>query len=302
MLTFAIPYHSRPDLLYKTLLSLSKQSSNKWTAFICDDSGTNDITSVLTDFSELPISHVRNSSSQGISANWNFCTAHVETEYFTLLHADDELETDYTSHMLELATQFPEATLYYCRVTVIGQSGNHIFSFPDLVKSFIAGRTDSITFLSGEKAACRLLSGNFIFCPSVMYRKSVFPTTGFDTSYSQVMDLDLFMRLLLTGHTFIGSPQKLYRYRRHKNNLTSLQTSSLLRFKEEVRLYSSLVGQCDHLGWKAAVRKAKSKRIIKMHLLYRLLGDALHLRTFSILRKLRFFYQLHFINIHKWGD
>jgi len=286
-LTLTIPYHSQPHYLRRALQSLALQTSHQWQAVVCDDSATGEAESVVAEFSHLPIVHTRNAPGGGVTRNWNFAVSQVTSGLFCLFHADDELEPRYVETMKDLAAKHSEAAAYYCQAVVIGADGRRVFSFPDWIKRFFEGNGAWPRVWKGEAAAAQILKGNFIFCPSVVYRTAYFPKDKFKESLSQVMDLDLFVRILESNHAFVGIPELLYRYRRHSDNLTAQQTRSLLRFREEFLLYSELAEHFERIGWTSAARVGRRKTILKLHLSYRALEDMAKLNWTNMSAKYR---------------
>src|SRR5258706_334508 len=51
----------------------------------------------------------------------------------------------------------------------------------------------------GERLAASLLRGNWMYFPSVAFRRDVARLHGFRAGYDVVLDLDLYLRLLLDG-------------------------------------------------------------------------------------------------------
>ncbi len=100
-----------------------------------------------------------------------------------------------------------------------------------------------------------------------------------------VLDLDFFTRILLVGGTIVGLPDVAYAYRRHPENATAEYTESLLRFDEESRLHDVVASQATERGWLDVSRVAAGKRIIKLHLLFRIAQDLVRMRLNAATRK-----------------
>jgi hypothetical protein len=93
-----------------------------------------------------------------------------------------------------------------------------------------------------------------------------------------VADLEFLGTTLINGGEFVGIPEELYAYRRHEESQTALLTATTERFDEEIEIYGELATRAEALGWSIAARTAKTKRIIRLHLAYRIIGDLLHRR------------------------
>src|SRR5262249_5830295 len=137
-------------------------------------------------------------------------------------------------------------------------------------------------------AIAALMRGDFIMCPTVCYRRSRLPVERFRSDWRMVLDLDFFTRILLAGGTLVGVPDTAYAYRRHPDNATSAYTESLLRFDEETRLHDAIADEAKKRGWQDVARTAAAKRMIKLHLAFRIVQDLARLRLSAAARKSRF--------------
>jgi hypothetical protein len=223
-----------------------------------------------------------------MARNWNRCLELTETEFVTLLHADDELEPAYAATMTDAADHYPNAAALFCQATIVDENGQSVFSLPDFVKKFLIPSRRSAVVLRGSRGLTAVLRGNFITCPTVCYRLRVLRGQRFDPRWRFVLDLDLFARLLLAGDYLVGIPESLYRYRRHPGNATAAYTESLLRFSEESALYAELGSVAKERGWSATARTAQRRTIIRLHLAYRIARDLLAGRFSAAQSKLRF--------------
>jgi len=132
------------------------------------------------------------------------------------------------------------------------------------------------------------MRGNFIMCPTLCYRKSALDDERFSPDWKQVQDLEFTTRLLMGGRALVGAREDAYAYRRHAQATTSLQSDSLLRFDEEFRLFERVAERAAALGWDDVARVSRRKTIVRLHLGYRAVGDALRLRPGRAREKLRF--------------
>jgi len=220
--------------------------------------------------------------------NWNRQFELAQSELLTLLHQDDQLLPNYVGLVRALGEEHPTISAFFTAARIIGPDGGPRFSFADWIKRFLQPRAQGELRLAGKSALEALLRGNFIMCPTLSFRIAALEGLRFDPRWQQVQDLDLLCRLLLQGHELLGSPQEAYAYRRHAAAATSLQSESLLRFEEESALLSELAELCAARNWQHAARIARSKRIVKLNLIYCSLADCLRLRWAAARRKLGF--------------
>lgn len=287
-LTFVIPFFRGLDHLEAALRSVRAQTVGSWRALVLDDAGPEPESAArVAAFDDPRIEHRRNPENLGLAGNWNLGLELATTDLVTILHADDELEPGYAAAVLAGHARHPSAAAVYTQVTVIGDDGNPVFSFPDFAKRFIERRGDGDTVVAGEAGLDRLMHGQFIFCPSLCYRRSRVGTAPFDGRWRQVLDLALLADLLLADGELVGVPDRVYRYRRHHRSVTAQQTESLVRFEEELAVFDEIAARAHERGWSRAGRTAAAKRIVRLHLLYRAAGDVLRGRWTAARGKVR---------------
>ena len=293
ILTIAIPYYRGREYLKLAIESVRSQESPDWHLLVCDD-GAEDpgagraIEELVASYGDDRLRYHRSESGPGMVHNWNRCLDLAETDLVSLLHADDQLLPNYAGLMLELAAAYPEAAAFYCRAHIIDAAGRRSFSFADAVKRFFLPGPEEPGVLRGETAVRALMAGNFIMCPTLCFRKSVLGNLRFSPDWRQAQDLEFTTRLLMEGAELVGSRRAAYAYRRHRESATSQQSESMLRFDEELRLFDLVADRAEALGWHEAARISRSKRIVKLHLLYRCLGDLAALRPRAAATKLRY--------------
>lgn len=294
MITFAVPFYRGTDYLERAVRSVLSQTSPAWRLVVSDDSPDGGGADVLRSIADPRVSYRRNQRPLGMAGNWNRCLELADTDLVTILHADDELLPQYAAAMASGAAAHPRAAALYCRAVIIGPHGRPVFSLPDRVKEALAPRPGGSARLAGAAGIAALLRGNFIICPTVCYRMPRLMGRTFDERWRFVLDLDFFTRLLIEGEEIIGLPVTAYAYRRHAGNATAEYTETLLRFEEEAALYDRLTdvarGRGD--GWETVQRLGRQKRILKLHLLYRVLVDVARLRLGPAARKARRLFRL----------
>jgi glycosyltransferase involved in cell wall biosynthesis len=235
----ALPYYREGiDYLCRAVNSLRAQDFTDWRAVIVDDSpdGFPEIAEIMGYSGDKRISYGRNAGPHGIGPAWNSCLDLADTELVCLLHTDDEYETDYLSSMVTLARAFPDASAYFSGATVIDWRSHATFSLPDRVKEFITPRGEPV-ILRGPSAISSLMIGNYIMCPTIVYRRSKIAGRRFSTTHRFVLDFRFTLGVLMDGGTIVGTHRKSYRYRRHAEQATAKMTSVGDRFNEELELF-----------------------------------------------------------------
>ena len=291
-ITFAVPFYKGKDYLARAIRSVFAQDAPEWQLVVCDDSPGGAAEEVVRAFADPRIGYVRNEQNLGMAGNWNRGLDVATTELVTLLHADDELLPNYARLITRAAAEHPRAAGVFCRARVIGPDGRPVFSLPDRVKDVLVRWGSDPVRVAGPAGVASLLRGNFIMCPTVCYRRPVLGERRFSARWKFVLDLAFFTRLLSEGEELIGVPEFGYAYRRHPENATAAYTESLLRFEEEAVLYNELAATARSRRWAEVFRVARQKRIIRLHLGFRILADVLRGRAgaasdkFAFLRRL----------------
>lgn len=278
LLTLAVPYYSDFPLLTQTLRSIAGQTDARVTALVCDDSPAgltdDERAQLVAACAPVPLRIVKNPATLGMARNWSRCLDEAQTDLVTIVHGDDELEPGYAHAMLALAACAPEAAALFCGARIIDEHGRPRFSFPDVYKDFLIPRHGDVLELAGDRALHSLMRGNYIFCPTLCYRRAKLGALRFDPRFRMVLDIDLVTRLLLSGQTLSGVPkQRLYRYRRHAQNATQHLTKELVRFREESALYLDLAARAEAMGYRRAANTARKRRIIQLNLLFCMVRD-----------------------------
>lgn len=276
-ITFAIPFYSGVPYLRHAIESVRAQSLKDWVCIVVDDAGAEtDTESAVASYGDSRIRYVRNQSNLGLAGNWNEALRISDTPLVALLHSDDELMPGYGEAVIAAHVAHPNAVAVFTRASIIGPDSKPVFSLPDRIKRVIESLKGSAATVSGEEGLNGLLKGQYIFCPTLCYRASRLDADPFQPRWRMVADLEFLASTLLKGGEFVGIPEELYSYRRHEESQTALLTATTERFDEEIEIYGELSGRAEALGWLTAARTADTKRIIRLHLTYRIIGDLLH--------------------------
>jgi glycosyltransferase involved in cell wall biosynthesis len=263
----AIPFFSNLDYLVVALQSLIVQTDAMWTAIVVDDCGPEaGAEQVVAALGDSRIRYVRNERNLGVAANFNRCLelGSAEAEVVTVFHADDQLERGYVAAMRAAHLAFPDAACVAPRVTVIDSAGRPTRTLADSVKHALWPRQLPTT-LAGDRGLALMMRGLFFYCPSVSYRMSLLPELRFDERWRQVMDLDFYSRILLSGGSIALIPDRAYRYRRHKETMTAQNSRSLVRLEEEVAVSREVSEAARSIGWRRSARVAQLRPTVRLN-------------------------------------
>ncbi len=287
-MTIAIPFYSGRAYFFRALQSAIQQTHRNIEIVISDNCSPELKPSDIEPYLKDPrIRYIRHEKNLGMIGNWNFCIDSATTDLVSILHGDDELSPTYAEHICETATNYPDTTLFYCQAVIINNKSQPSFSFPDFIKKCLTPSRSSLHEVHGETGAASLLTGCYIFCPSVCYRKSKLGRERFLQQWKQVPDLEMWLRLLIKNHSFIGLPYHDYLYRRHQENATAQNTVNSLRFVEELKMHFYLADEAEKLSWSKAATIGRRCYILRFNILYCAIKDAAAFNLMGSLQKLR---------------
>ncbi len=172
----------------------------------------------------------RNPVDIGMTANFNVCLKHAQGEYVKFLCADDLLLPRSLRRMSELLDGDPEVSLVVGARRLIDASGTTIAT------RRYAGTDMSV---SGPQAINRcIFGGNDIGEPSAVMFRRVAAQRGFQESFLQLMDLEMWFYLLEQG-SLATLADEVCAIRRHPGQLTlrSIATGGLI--DENIALFEA---------------------------------------------------------------
>ena len=291
-----IPFYSRSSesglrYLKRAIESVLKQSDANWSLTVVDDcSPIEGVKSFVASFSDPRVSYHLNEKNLGQAGNWNVCKKLCKTTFMTILHADDELLPNYLQEMRPALESRADVAALYCQAEIINENNEVISSFVDYIKKFIApsSRSGETVVLQGEAGLIQLLHGNFIMCPTVMYRLSLVADLDFTDRWRSIPDLSYWVKLLFSSRKMTGIASVCFRYRRHSESCTAVVTKSTEIFEEEVDFYAYVLAEAKKYDWFKAAKVAEKKRIVKLRISYFMLIDFFRLDWLASFQKLRF--------------
>src|SRR6185369_17120096 len=147
-----------------------------------------------------------NETNVGPRENLNRCLQHATGDYVKILCADDLLEPECLAKMVQVMEANPQVSLAACGRILV-----------DSTLNFIKQESYSTTFqiLHGAEAITRcLFYGNYIGEPAAVLFRRNDALRGFNTSYAQLIDLEMWFYLMEKGD-FAAIPEGLCRLRQH---------------------------------------------------------------------------------------
>ncbi|MBL8752669.1 MAG: glycosyltransferase [Planctomycetes bacterium] len=293
--TFAIPCRNAGAHLRPLLESLLAQTCQDFDLLLVDDGSSDGSPERAREIAGDRIVVHRNDPSRGIGGNWNRCVELARTPYVCLAHHDDVYEPRYLETMLAALAARPDAGFAHCRAFGIDADGVAQWSPAEGFKEhFWKGSPGTDRAAHYE----RLWRGNFIVCPSILYRTEVVRAVGgFRQDLGFALDWEFTFRMLRAGFGIVDVPELLMHYRRHGHAATAAANANSSRFTEELAVLREV--RAEGLATGLLHGRHEVSPAVRNNLLHEALAD-LHARRFQSVE-----HKLAFLRAHApelWSD
>jgi glycosyltransferase involved in cell wall biosynthesis len=261
-----VPFWGDPELLYATIDSVRTQTDPNWRMTIVDDCYPDP--SVARHFAledDPRITYVRNEANLGIAANFEKCRRMASADLVMFLGCDDLLHPDFVSRARELMAAHRDAAFLQMGVRVIDETGATSAPLGDRVKALLRPRSTLTRVLSGEDLAVSLLRGNWLYWPSLVFRRSWLSDRPFRADLPIVLDLALIMGIVRDGGTLVLDSHETFSYRRHSKSLSSAAAVDGSRFEDDRRYFREIGAALAADGWPRAARAARLRWTSRLH-------------------------------------
>lgn len=229
--TFAIPCRNAGPHLQPLLASLLAQTHADFELLLVDDASTDDSATLARRVAGARIRVEHNAAPLGLAGNFARCAELTRTPYLCIAHQDDVYDPNYLAAMLAALAPRGEAAFAHCPAQAIDHAGRPLGSPAERYKQRLLARAAPC---DRRGLYTLLFRGNFVCCPSVLFRTAALRATPFDPQYRFALDWDLWFRLLVAGHTFATVTTPLLQYRRHDRAASRALTQDRSRFAEEL--------------------------------------------------------------------
>jgi GT2 family glycosyltransferase len=271
-----VPAFGDGALVRETVTSVLAQDDPNWRLTVIDDGvaagrdpGLGDW---LTGLAEPRVRYLANPERLGINRNFQRCAEASSAELVVILGSDDRLLPDFVGRVRQAAQRYPDAAFIHTGARIMDAAGQPATPLVDRVKALTAPRVRDSARLGGEPLAASLLRGNWMYFPSVAFRREVLLRHGFRPGYDIVLDLDLYLRILRDGGDAVLLERPGIEYRRHPDSLSSARAGDGSRFAEERAFFAEAAAEFAALGWRRTARAARWHLTSRLHVLCKLPG------------------------------
>jgi hypothetical protein len=268
-LDLMVPYWGEPHYLRETVSSVLAQSNPDWRLTVVDDAYPDDWAGpYLRSLGDPRVSYVRNEVNVGIEAVFRQCLDLASSDLVAVPGCDDVLLENYVDVVLAAHRRFPHVDVIQPGVKVIDDAGREVSPVVDTVKQRLLRPSTRVSrVLAGEPLAASLLHGDWLYWPSMAFRREVVQRTPFRPGLPIVLDLALVIDLVCSGSQLLLEPDVCFAYRRHSASASSLKLLDGSRFEGERAYFELAEGLVARLGWRRAQRAARAHLTSRAHAL-----------------------------------
>jgi len=215
--SICIPTYNRAHSLRRTLESALDQPGSDVEIIVLDDSSSDETFAVASEYRDARLRIERTAQRLGAAQNFNRCLDVARGGYVKVLCDDDVLYPAAVGRLAGALDRFPEATLATSAWHLLDETG-------------LVARTFGVLRDAPQEGALvdlrRIVKDSWLYLnrigspSSVMLRKASLSGLRFNSQYRQMMDWDLWIRLLNRGG-LVYLPQVLSGYRRHPQTLSA---------------------------------------------------------------------------------
>jgi glycosyltransferase involved in cell wall biosynthesis len=211
--SICIPTYNHGKFIAAAIRSAMAQAYDDIEIVVLDNASEDDTGLIVATISgqDPRIRYIRHSVNLGLAGNLNACIRFARGKYVKVLCADDVLDPDCVSTMVNALDEHPSATLVGCPRKMADVA---------LSPLRIAGGRTTVQLIAGQKMIedCFFFGNQLGEPTAVMFRREE-ALRGFSQQYSQLMDMEMWFHLLKFGD-FIGLSDALCTIRSHPGQAT----------------------------------------------------------------------------------
>jgi glycosyltransferase involved in cell wall biosynthesis len=241
-----IPTYNRAELVREALESVFSQTFGNFEVIVVDNGSTDHTREVLAQFADRIRTVLTDRSSIGSARNEGIQRA--RGEYLAFLDNDDLWKPEKLERHLKFAQDHRECVLTYTDAIQFSKQGEYPKSFVERFPA-LCNPADIFGPMITEYA--------IPLTSTILVKTSFLRKTGllFPVEVGTIEDLDLFLRILMSGGKFAYLPERLTMRRLHESNFSS---DNGRRFRQRKILYSDLLHKppCDYSPERRAALEA----------------------------------------------
>lgn len=247
-----IPVRNGSVSLGGTIASALAQEERDAEIVVVDNASTDATPDVVRGFRDQRLRYIRNPNELEMVGNWNRCIELAVGEFVALLHHDDRWLPSFLARARRLFEAYPGAGVVYGGCRIVDTAGQILRLHQPFAEPHV---------WSGERELEILIRGNYIYCPTVVYRASALRRVGgFTPGLHLTPDWELLLRLALAGSGFIYDPEPLSEYCERSDSLHATLERNLRAGEEHISALLNIAGQLTQVGEKVRAAHAETLR------------------------------------------
>jgi len=266
-LDILVPFWGDPVLLRETVASVLAQHNGDWLLTVVDDAYPDEsVAQWFAGIDDPRVTYLRKPTNEGITENYRTCVSLATQDAVVILGCDDLLLPGYVDVVLGAHAAFPEAAIIQPGVEVIDEHGDVVLPLADRIKQrMVRPRARAPRLLSGERLATSLLHGDWLYWPSLAFRRDVLAATQFRDGMPLIQDLAVVIDIVAAGGSLLFEPTVCFQYRRHRASASSASLLDGRRFRGERAYFELAAAQVGARGWRRAERAARLHATSRLH-------------------------------------
>ena len=234
-----IPTYNYARYLAEAIDSVLAQDFEDYELVVSDDCSSDQTQEVMDRYAgDDRIRYHRHHVNLGMVENWNWCLSEARGEFIKFIFGDDKISApDSLTKLLHLMESHPSATLAACARHVISCKSEILNTWNDL------NRTGCYSGI-GVIDRCLDTNRNLIGEPTATLFRRLDAGTGFSPRYRQLVDLELWFRLLEKGD-LAYSNEPLCSFRQHALQQTQKNNGAGISDLESLWLFEDYAYKVD---------------------------------------------------------
>ncbi len=226
--------------------------SEKIRVSIIDDATPGDsIYKIVKTYLDYSLDYRRNEENLGLTENFKKCVEVAQGKFFWMPGADDVIDVKNVAEFLEYLEKDSSA-MVVCGASLIDFRGNKYKTIQDTVKKLVSPVVlrKKPAKLKSRKVLERIMVGNFIYFPAIIWRTDLVKENQFRSGYGTCLDLDLIVRTLFKVPEILYWPKMhILKYRRHIKSDSSQAAQESSRYESELKISSEVASAAILRKW-----------------------------------------------------
>jgi glycosyltransferase involved in cell wall biosynthesis len=250
-----LPYYNNSKYLREAVQSIVHQTVGHWRLTIIDDAGPEDDSAWTRSLNDKRIEYIRNPKNLGFANNFQKCLELAEGEWCVVMGADDKMKADFVERFADNRSKLVNVDFYQPNVEVIDGAGKIYRPLGDVVKALLRPKKSGV--YGGDRALARLMTGNYLYFPSIVWRVEAAKKCGFSDRFGTLTDLELAVKIIMAGERYyLDNKQQVFQYRRHNSVSTKNRLNGKF-YEDEDKFYVWATERFRAKGFHRAARAAK---------------------------------------------